>query len=320
KWSENEEESWSSYQDSGTEIELSHLWNTTGTKQVKVQVEDSNHAVSKWYTIAVVSVYKYNITQIEEELVGLFTKTTAESHETLHFNAYEDGFIPLDVKIVSVSWSFGDESTASGIQVNHSYEKGGTYTITCVSITDDNQILSIDHTISISSEASLASVVNSLPIIWIGLFAVILVFLLFFYFVMIKKQISPQKIPSFIIQRLSKIGSMISIIKEKKIGLTLKNPKNSSHNFLGENIVPAWQESSKDNKPEIKNDWDEEVYKPMTFKGTYCEIMGKKIHEENLQDQLNKLDSEINSHDKHINGSQNKDDDTYDQSLEYKNN
>ena len=323
KWSENEEETWSSYQDSGTEIELSHLWNTTGTKQVKVQVEDSNHAVSKWYTIAVVSVYKYNITQIEEELVGLFTKTTGKSHETLHFNAYEDGFIPLDVEVVSVSWSFGDESTASGIQVDHSYKKGGTYTITCVSITDDNQVLSIDHVITIESESSLASVVKSFPMMWIGLFAGILLFLLFFYFVIIKKQIPPKKIPGFVIQNLSKLTSIIPMLKEKKSGLTVKTPEKPTDNFLGEKIIPAWQKSLKDKKPRIEDNWDEEVYKPMTFKGTYCEIMGKKIQEERIQDQLNSLQSEIKSHDserKNLADSQPNDNDAYDQSLEYNNN
>jgi hypothetical protein len=323
KWSETEEESWSTYQNSGTEIGLSHLWNSTGTKQVKVQVEDSNHAVSKWYTIAVVSVYKYNISQAEEELAGLFTKTTGKSNEPLHFDAYEDGFIPLDVEVVSVSWSFGDESTASGIQVDHSYKKGGTYTITCVSITDDNQVLSIDHTITIESESSLASVVKSFPMMWIGLFAGILLFLLFFYFVIIKKQILPKKIPGFVIQNLSKLTSIIPMLKEKKSGLTVKTPEKPTDNFLGEKIVPAWQKSLKDKKPRIEDNWDEEVYKPMTFKGTYCEIMGKKIREERIQDQLNSLQSEIKSHDserKNLADLQPNDNDAYDQSLEYNNN
>lgn len=324
KWAENEEEDWSSYQDSGTETELTHQWSTIGTKTVKIMVEDSNHAMSKWYTVSVVSVYKYDLSEAEKGLDGLFTKTTGDSNQNIYFHAYDDGFIPLGMEVVSVSWNFGDNTTGDGIQVNHSYTKGGTYTITCVSITDDNQVLSMDHEITIASEASIGSVIGSLPFMQILFFVVILALLIMVYFVMIKKQIPLRQIPGFILQQIKKIKLVLTVIKKKKEeGLKLKSTPSTTDSFLGENLDHAWKESMKDTSNSYGADWNSEVYKPMTFKGTYCEIMGKKIQEQKIQNQLDKLHSEMTSftsESKEITGQRTKDNDTYDQSLEYKNN
>jgi PKD repeat protein len=68
--------------------------------------------------------------------------------ETITFDA--SASIDTDGEIVTYSWNFGDEGTAEGITVNHSYNTVGDYSVT-LTVTDDYGIsISTSTTLTVS--------------------------------------------------------------------------------------------------------------------------------------------------------------------------
>jgi PKD repeat protein len=69
--------------------------------------------------------------------VASFTESaqTVSSGENIHFDASKSS--DSDGTIVSYSWTFGDEITATGVTADHVYSAEGTYTVT-LTVTDDD--------------------------------------------------------------------------------------------------------------------------------------------------------------------------------------
>ncbi len=76
------------------------------------------------------------------------------------------GSYPLDVtfnaansrggEIVDYNWDFGDGSTASGVEVTHTFEERGVYTVELVVVDANNRVARAERDVTVRSQAPVA--------------------------------------------------------------------------------------------------------------------------------------------------------------------
>ena len=285
-WGDSSEQIWTDYYQPQKEISFEHQWNTIGTKTVRVLAEDINKAVSQWYTIAVVSVQEYNASSVEDQPKLLFTKTEGIADEEISFHAYDDGFIAPYETVVSVSWNFGDDTTGSGIQVSHSYQKCGEYKISCIYITDEGQAYTTEHIISIAEGSILSSSLNSLPVMWIMFFIVTFIIFVFFYFFVYKKQF---RLP--FIKQISSLKRFIPLDINIFRNMVKKTSEPSpifikSDPYPSNQLLNASQTRKQDRWINPEDEWDYNLFDPVTFAGVFYEMNEKKEQEQIIQENI----------------------------------
>ena len=141
----------------GTAIEgetAAHSYPNAGIYSIILAVEDNDGASSqKKLTIYVTEESTSNETT-NKRPVAQFTAVPkiVTVDEMVSFDASES--FDSDGSIVSYSWNFGDNTSGSGVTVNHQFSEQGTYTIT-LTVTDNNSQIDIDATsVSVTVEAT----------------------------------------------------------------------------------------------------------------------------------------------------------------------
>ncbi|MEM0466739.1 MAG: PKD domain-containing protein [Candidatus Thermoplasmatota archaeon] len=118
--------SWSSLLPSNTSYSATYHWNSPGTYNISVQVQDEHGANSTWSDSFqfVVSAY---VDDSQESNISRIPSFNSTVNQSVVFHATD--YFP-DREIVSCSWDFGDGTIAYGLQTTHRYTMSGTYTIT----------------------------------------------------------------------------------------------------------------------------------------------------------------------------------------------
>jgi PKD repeat protein len=100
--------------------------------------------------------------------VALFTEsvTSVPTGTTINFNA-SLSYDP-DGNIVEYSWDFGDNTSATGVIVSHSYADDGVYTVTLTITDDDGVTARATATKNISNRPPVASFTQSADIVYTG--------------------------------------------------------------------------------------------------------------------------------------------------------
>jgi PKD repeat protein len=109
-----------------TGVTVEHAYSEAGTYTVTLTVTDNDGVTdTTTATISVITPQAPN-----QSPVASFTESaqTVSIGESIHFDGSES-YDP-DGSVVSYTWDFGDGTTATGIEVDHTYENDGVYTIT----------------------------------------------------------------------------------------------------------------------------------------------------------------------------------------------
>jgi len=67
------------------------------------------------------------------------------------------------LKASSYQWSFGDGQTSTQVSPSHTYDESGTYEVTLVAFTDDNQSDSVSRNINVGERVMTGISINSFP-------------------------------------------------------------------------------------------------------------------------------------------------------------
>ncbi len=131
-WDDGTNSGWVGPYASGTEITLSHSWNSANTYDIKAKVKDEFGAESPWsdsYTIIVTENQAPNIPEINGTTSGkpkvehtYKIKTTDPNNDDVYFYIDWGDDSPI------VEWA-GPYASGEEISMSHSFSKKGTYTI-----------------------------------------------------------------------------------------------------------------------------------------------------------------------------------------------
>ena len=137
---------WSSLVSSGTGDTRGHSWPSAGTYNVKVKAEDEHGAQSGWSTAKSVDISVLNTAP-----TAAISADPISGIVPVEVNFSASGSTDTDGTIASYEWDFGDGSTSSGEQVQHTYTSAGSYLVTLTVTDDDGDTGTDDVTITISS-------------------------------------------------------------------------------------------------------------------------------------------------------------------------
>jgi PKD repeat protein len=112
---------------------LAHIYNAPGTYQVTLTVTD-NGGLSDTDTFMIV-IEELIPNQPPQAVINGPTKGLVEEMLTFDASSSSDP----EGGILSYTWEFGDENTASGTSVNHSYRTAGNYNVV-LTVTDDEAL------------------------------------------------------------------------------------------------------------------------------------------------------------------------------------
>jgi len=125
-----------------TGVTTSHSYADDGTYTVTLTVADDDDAVGSTQATKTV---------LNRPPVASFTEnaTTVLTGEVIQFNASTS--YDQDGSIVSYFWDFGDDTSGTGVTVDHSYTAAGTYIVTLTVADDDGATASANVTITVQS-------------------------------------------------------------------------------------------------------------------------------------------------------------------------
>jgi PKD repeat protein len=145
---------WSFGDGTATEgVTATHSYTNSGVYSVILAVED-NDGASNQKKLTIYVTEETSSDETNKRPVASFTAVPriVTVGETVSFDASES--FDSDGSIASYSWDFGDSNTGSGVTVNHSFNKQGTYTIT-LTVTDNNGKIDIDaNAVSVTVQAT----------------------------------------------------------------------------------------------------------------------------------------------------------------------
>jgi PKD repeat protein len=160
---------------SATGVTADHAYSVAGTYTVTLTVTDDDGSTDS--TTTAVSITTPVVPN--QSPVASFTESaqTVSSGENIHFDASKSS--DSDGTIVSYSWTFGDEITATGVTADHVYSAEGTYTVT-LTVTDDDgasSSVSAEMTVGPNTTSSVAVLAG----IGIGIAALVAALLIGFF-------------------------------------------------------------------------------------------------------------------------------------------
>jgi PKD repeat protein len=140
----------------GTAVSVQHAYSQDGTYTVTLTVTDNDGATD---------TTEATKTVLNRSPIASFTESahTVSSSENIHFDASESH--DPDGVIVSYSWDFGDGNTATGVEVDHTYEDDSVYTVTLTVIDDDDATGSATATKNVLNRPPLASFTENATIV-----------------------------------------------------------------------------------------------------------------------------------------------------------
>ncbi len=121
--------------DSGRSASQSHIWEGAGEYSVRVMAADSEGGESGWSPPIVVAISGH----AHPTAVISANPTVITEGETVSFSAEGSEPSDPDGEIVSYDWDFGDESTGTGVNVEHTHPDSWHYTVT-LTVTDSNDL------------------------------------------------------------------------------------------------------------------------------------------------------------------------------------
>jgi len=124
-----------------------HVYENSGSYIVKLTVTDNEEATDSTTLIKTI---------LNNAPVAGFTQTSEEAnkYEEVVFDASES--FDVDGTIVEHVWNFGDETTATGITVDHSYSNRGVYTVTLIVTDNEGATDSTTSTVNVVNQEPLA--------------------------------------------------------------------------------------------------------------------------------------------------------------------
>jgi len=146
-WGDGNYSNWSEYVDSNTSVLMSHIWNLTGTYELRGIAQDEKGFNSTWSSplnIIVSNAY------LEEMLaIDAGGPYNTSINQSITFDA-SDTYDPNNV-IIFYKWYFGDGETGAGIHPVHVYKNPGDYNVTLVVIDSNGNIYNTSTLITVSS-------------------------------------------------------------------------------------------------------------------------------------------------------------------------
>jgi len=127
------------FMDSGRSASQSHVWEGEGEYSVRAMAADSRDGESGWSPplVVVISERTHPTAAISAN------PTVITEGETVSFGAGESEPGDPDGEIIFYDWDFGDESTGTGANADHTYARSGHYTTT-LTVTDNNNLSATD--------------------------------------------------------------------------------------------------------------------------------------------------------------------------------
>jgi len=145
---------------SGTGGSVSHTYQTTGSYTVALTVTDSSgQKTSTTQTVTVVSPPPPPLATSFS-----FNPSSPDAGQSISFTGSASG----GTTPYQYSWDFGDSGTRSGSSVNHTYQTGGSYTVTLTVTDAGGQVAKASHTITVNTPLSASftySPSNPLPLL-----------------------------------------------------------------------------------------------------------------------------------------------------------
>jgi hypothetical protein len=142
-WGDKTISDWSELISSGSEITLSHSWNSTGSFEIKVIAKDDNNQQSGWsdsftITISEEEISLNNESEINPPEINVEIPVNTTTENNIEFiigdiQGYRDNNL-------TYHWDFGDGNTSNQKKPNHKYSIPGNYSIN-IKIYDSNGTL-----------------------------------------------------------------------------------------------------------------------------------------------------------------------------------
>ncbi len=161
-WDDGTISEWTSFENSGEEVSLSHSWSSAGSYNVKAQAKDSED-ISSWSDSITISINE----ETQDKPKSLIRLDNI-SEKTVIFNASRS-YDP-DGNIVEYLWDFGDGETETGLVVTHVYDEYGEYFV-FLKVTDNDglnstglYLLNLSSTINEKPEAKMVFSITDLTV------------------------------------------------------------------------------------------------------------------------------------------------------------
>jgi PKD repeat protein len=141
---------------SATGAQVDHKYDRSGVFTVKLTISDNDGAI-----VEKTSVITITNDVVNSPPVASFTKNSATvmQGESIYIDASESH--DPDGTIVSYTWDFGDEKTATGVTTEHAYYESGIYTITLTVTDNDGVSSSMGAEITVEAESNVSMAVLS---------------------------------------------------------------------------------------------------------------------------------------------------------------
>jgi len=138
-WGDGNYSNWSEFVSSGTSVNMSYNWTSSGQFEIRAIAQDETELESNWSEPLSIIV---TCSEEEELPVKPNISLTSQTHLKkkgikIKFDASRS-YDPERI-VTSYDWSFGDGDTGRGLRPVHIYENPGDYTVT-LRLTDENGI------------------------------------------------------------------------------------------------------------------------------------------------------------------------------------
>ncbi|MDG6222611.1 MAG: PKD domain-containing protein [Candidatus Bathyarchaeota archaeon] len=126
---------------------VTHTYENSGSYKIELTVTDNEGATDSTTSTKTI---------LNNEPIAAFTQTSEEANkgEKIVFDASES--FDVDGTIVEYTWTFGDQTTSTGVIVDHSYPNTGEYTVTLTVTDDDGATDSVTSTVNVVNQEPVA--------------------------------------------------------------------------------------------------------------------------------------------------------------------
>jgi len=176
-WGDETTSEWTDLAASGTEVSLSHSWNSIGVYNVKAIAKDENGGQSSWSEAFIVSITEEPAIPDEPDeipiIVTIPDNTTVNN--SIQFSISQ--IATLEGINLTYYWDFGDGTNTTEYQPNHKYTLPGTYIVTLKTYNNNGTLINtttFEIIILEGSNAEIETIENEIieennenPLLWI---------------------------------------------------------------------------------------------------------------------------------------------------------